>query len=93
MLLSVDPSPVVRLNRAVVISHTDGPTAALAQVVALADRLGRYHLFHATRAALLRDLGRTEEAARADEQALRLTANPAERSLLTARLRAAGDAR
>ncbi|WNM36605.1 sigma-70 family RNA polymerase sigma factor [Streptomyces sp. Li-HN-5-11] len=92
MLLSVDPSPVVRLNRAVVVSHTDGPAAALAQVEALADRLGRYHLFHATRAALLRDLGRTEEAARADEQALRLTANPAERSLLTARLRAAGDA-
>ncbi|MER6568845.1 sigma-70 family RNA polymerase sigma factor [Streptomyces sp. NPDC001093] len=86
MLLAVDPSPVVRLNRAVVISHTDGPAAALAQVEALADQLGRYHLFHATRAALLRDLGRDQEAAEADRQALGLTTNPAERSLLTARL-------
>jgi RNA polymerase sigma-70 factor (ECF subfamily) len=49
--------------------------------------LGRYHLFHATRAALLRDLGRDDEAAEADRKALHLTANPAERSLLTARLR------
>ncbi|MQY34510.1 hypothetical protein SRB17_24790 [Streptomyces sp. RB17] len=86
MFLAVDPSPVVRLNRAVVISHTDGPAVALAEVEALADRLGRYHLFHATRAALLRDLGRDTEATEADRQALRLTANPAERSLLTARL-------
>ncbi|MGW7522518.1 RNA polymerase sigma factor [Streptomyces sp. NPDC054783] len=86
MLLAVDPSPVVRLNRAVVISHTDGPAAALAQVEALADQLGRYHLFHATRAALLRDLGRDQEAAEADRKALGLTTNPAERSLLTARL-------
>ncbi|MGW4566008.1 RNA polymerase sigma factor [Streptomyces sp. NPDC004561] len=87
LLLAVDPSPVVRLNRAVVVSHTEGPAAALAQVDALADRLGRYHLFHATRAALLRDLGRDEEAAEADRRALSHTANPAERSLLTARLR------
>ncbi|MGW1054876.1 RNA polymerase sigma factor [Streptomyces sp. NPDC002521] len=91
MLLAVDPSPVVRLNRAVVISHTDGPAAALAQVDALTDRLGRYHLFHATRAALLRDLGHDTEAAEADREALRLTANPAERSLLTARLRGSDD--
>jgi RNA polymerase sigma-70 factor (ECF subfamily) len=87
MLLAVDPSPVVRLNRAVVISHTDGPAAALAQVDTLTDRLGRYHLFHATRASLLRDLGRDADAAEADREALRRTANPAERSLLTARLR------
>ncbi|MEV6057996.1 RNA polymerase sigma factor [Streptomyces sp. NPDC052107] len=86
MLLAVDPSPVVRLNRAIVLSHTDGPVLALAQVEALGDQLGRYHLFHATRAALLRDLGRDTEATEADRQALRLTANPAERSLLTARL-------
>ncbi|MFF3915968.1 RNA polymerase sigma factor [Streptomyces sp. NPDC001852] len=86
MLLAVDRSPVVRLNRAVVLSHTDGPATALAQVDALADQLDRYHLFHATRAALLRDLGRDTEATEADRQALRLTINPAERSLLTARL-------
>ncbi|AKJ08729.1 RNA polymerase subunit sigma-24 [Streptomyces incarnatus] len=86
MLLAVDPSPVVRLNRAVVLSHTDGPATALAEVEALSGPLGRYHLFHATRAALLRDLGRDTEATEADRQALRLTTNPAERSLLTARL-------
>ncbi|MFE8947861.1 RNA polymerase sigma factor [Streptomyces sp. NPDC007856] len=86
MLLAVDPSPVVRLNRAIVVSHTDGPAIALTQVEALGGQLGRYHLFHATRAALLRDLGRDAEATEADRQALRLTANPAERSLLTARL-------
>ncbi|MCX5063850.1 sigma-70 family RNA polymerase sigma factor [Streptomyces sp. NBC_01396] len=88
MLLTVDPSPVVRLNRAVVVSHT-GPDTALAQVDALADQLGRYHLFHATRAALLRALGRTDDARQADAQALRLTSNPAEQSLLTARLHGA----
>ncbi|NUR04411.1 MAG: RNA polymerase sigma factor [Streptomyces sp.] len=86
MLLAVDPSPVVRLNRAVVVRHTDGPASALALVDELTDPLGRYHLFHATRAALLRDLGRTDQARQADEQALKLTANPAERSLLTTRL-------
>jgi RNA polymerase sigma-70 factor (ECF subfamily) len=91
MLLTVDPSPVVRLNQAVVVSHTDGPAAALAQVDDLADALGGYHLFHATRASLLRDLGRTDDARRADEHALRLTSNPAERSLLTTRLRATDD--
>jgi RNA polymerase sigma factor (sigma-70 family) len=86
MLQAIDPSPVVRLNQAVVVSHIHGPAAALAQVDALADPLGRYHLFHATRAWLLRDLGRTKEARQADEHALRLTTNPAERSLLAARL-------
>jgi RNA polymerase sigma-70 factor (ECF subfamily) len=91
MLLTVDPSPVVRLNQAVVVSHTDGPAAALAQVDDLADALGGYHLFHATRASLLRDLGRTDDARRADEHALGLTSNPAERSLLTTRLRATDD--
>lgn len=89
MLLTVDPSPIVRLNRAVVVRQIDGPAAALAQVDALADSLGRYHLFHAARASLLRDLGRTDDARQADQQALLLTTNPAERSLLTARLHGA----
>ena len=86
MQLTADPSPVVLLNRTVVVSHTDGPATALAQVDALAGSLGRYHLFHATRASLLCDLGRTDDARQADREALRLTANPAERSLLAARL-------
>jgi RNA polymerase sigma-70 factor (ECF subfamily) len=85
MLASLDPSPVVLLNRAIALSHVAGPAAALAEVETLAPRLGGYHLLHATRAELLRDLGRESEAAAADERALTLTANPAERRLLSER--------
>ena len=60
--------------------------ARLAQVDALAGSLRRYHLFHATRAELLRALGRTADAREADERALELTENPAESALLTKRL-------
>ncbi|GEM_PF-4951150 len=63
-----------------------GPEAALAE----ADRLGpapaNYGLLHATRAELLRDLGRLAEARPADEQALALITNPAERGLVEQRL-------
>ena len=55
-------------------------------VDALAEPLERYHLFHATRAELLRDLGRPGEARAADARALALTENPAERALLESRL-------
>jgi RNA polymerase sigma factor (sigma-70 family) len=89
MLVTLDRSPVVRLNRAVALSHTGGPAIALAELDDLANSLDSYHLFHATRAALLRELGRTGEAIRADQRALQLTANPAERSLLEVRLQAA----
>ena len=88
MLLAIDASPVVRLNRAVVLSHTAGASEALAEVDSLSPELGRYHLFHATRASLLRELGRNDEAAAADTEALSLTANPTERSLLSTRLAA-----
>ena len=83
-----DPSPVVRLNRAVALAQL-GPAAgraALADVDALADRLDGYHLFHATRAELLTALGRDDEADAANARALALTANDAERRLLTTRL-------
>jgi len=63
-----------------------GAQAALDEVDSLRDELDRYHLFHATRADLLRTLGRSVEARRADERALGLTANPAERALLEQRL-------
>jgi len=82
----VDPSPVVRLNRAVVLAHVRGPAVALEEIEVLASQLGRYHLFHATRASLLRELGRLSEAQQSDAEALRLTANPAERQLLASRL-------
>jgi predicted RNA polymerase sigma factor len=78
---------VARLNRAIALRYVHSPEAALAEVDALGSELGRYHLYHATRAELLREMGRTVEARRADEAALQLTANPAERALLEQRLR------
>jgi RNA polymerase sigma-70 factor (ECF subfamily) len=86
MLLHVAPSPVTRLHRAIALRYVTGPAAALREVEALAGDLTGYHLFHAARAELLRDLGHTDQARAADERALTLTANPAERSLLHQRL-------
>ena len=79
-------SSVVRLNRAIALSHVAGPERALAEVDSMTGELDRYHLFHSTRAALLRDLGRAEEARTADQRALALTGNPAERALLLDRI-------
>jgi RNA polymerase sigma-70 factor (ECF subfamily) len=86
MLFQQSATPVVRLNRAIAIWHVAGAPAALSEVDQLGDSLDRYHYFHSTRAELLRDLGRLEEARAADARALELTANPAERSLVTQRL-------
>ena len=85
-LLRSAPTPVVRLNRAVAVSYVAGPAEALREVDDLEPALARYHLFHATRADLLRRLGRREEAQRADARALELTGNRAERLLLEGRL-------
>jgi RNA polymerase sigma-70 factor (ECF subfamily) len=87
-LLRLAPTDVVRLNRAVALSHGIGPAPALVEVERLAPALDGYHLFHATRAELLRRLGRGEEARAANARALALTRNPAERRLLAARLEA-----
>ena len=73
-------------NRAIALSHVAGPERALAEVDSMTGELDRYHLFHSTRAALLRDLGRAEEARAADRRALALTGNPAERALLMDRI-------
>jgi len=62
-LLAVAPTPVVALNRAIAIGEVQGPAAALALVGEL--ELDNYHPFHATRADLLRRLGRHSEAAAA----------------------------
>jgi RNA polymerase sigma-70 factor (ECF subfamily) len=86
VLLEMAGSPVVALNRAIALQHVRGPAAALAVVDTLAGPLADYHLFHATRAELLRALGRTEAARQADLRALDLTDNPAERALLRDRL-------
>jgi len=84
-LLVVAPSPVVSLNRAVAVAEVDGPAAGLDVVDRLAGELGEFHLFHSTRADLLRRLGRTDDAAAAYHSALRLTANAAEREFLERR--------
>ncbi|WP_109505993.1 RNA polymerase sigma factor [Nocardioides speluncae] len=88
LLLQYDGSPVVRLNRAVALAQQGGNSVdkALAEVDALGDGLASYHLFHATRAELLTALGRDAEAAEANQRALTLTTNDAERRLLLTRL-------
>ena len=90
-LLRVWPSPVVALNRAVAVSMVEGPADALAEVDALAEegRLAGYRYLPATRADLLRRLGRHAEAADAYRAALALTDNAAEQEFLTDRLRSA----
>ena len=86
ILAALDQSPVVRLNRAIAIAHIDGPRTALREVDQLQGDLGRYHLFHATRAVLLRELGRPAEADAADADAIALTSNKAEKELMAGRL-------
>jgi RNA polymerase sigma factor (sigma-70 family) len=82
-LQDLAPSPVVLLNRAVATRYAIGPEQALAEIEPLRADLEEYHLFHALRAALLTAVGRTQEAAAANDRALSLAANPAERDLLT----------
>jgi RNA polymerase sigma-70 factor (ECF subfamily) len=81
VLLGLDPSPVVRLNRAVAVGERDGAEAGLRLVDDVAG-LEHYSLWHASRAALLRRLGRDAEAAMADARAAALPLNDAQRSLL-----------
>ncbi|WP_439594294.1 RNA polymerase sigma factor [Microbacterium sp.] len=86
MLLAYDRSPIVRLNRAVALLRVAGPDAALAELDDLAAALAGFHLWHAVRAAALREAGRADEAMTEDLAALELTANEAERRLLRSRV-------
>jgi RNA polymerase sigma factor (sigma-70 family) len=86
MLLHLAPSPVTRLHRAIALRYVSGPRAALEEVERVAAELDRYHLYHATRADLLRALGHPDRARDADSLALELTANPAEQAVLQQRL-------
>ena len=85
-LMSLAPSPVVALNRAVAVAEVEGPDAALALVDEL--DLDGYRLFHAIRADLLRRLDRKAEAALAYEAAIACTENTTERDFLQRRLQA-----
>ena len=88
VLARVAPSPVVELNRAVAVAEARGPEAALAVLDAIADDgpLDGMHLFHATRAEMLRRVGRTAEARVALERARGLARTAAEQTLLARRL-------
>ena len=82
-LVSLDPSPIVALNRAIAVGEVDGPEVALAAVDRL--DLDGYHAFHATRADLLRRAGRTAESRVAYDRAIELADNAAETALLKRR--------
>ncbi|MGI5417305.1 RNA polymerase sigma factor [Actinomadura luteofluorescens] len=82
-LMVLAPSPVVALNRAVAVGEVQGAGAALELVERL--QLGRYYLFHAVRADLLRRLGRDAEAAEAYGEAMRRTEDEAELAFLRRR--------
>ncbi|MGZ4751447.1 MAG: RNA polymerase sigma factor, partial [Oryzihumus sp.] len=91
LLLQAWPSPVVALNRAAAVAMRDGPAAGLVALDALdAGAVAGYRYLPATRADLLRRLGRAGEAATAYRQALDLTDNAAERAFLQRRLAEVG---
>jgi RNA polymerase sigma-70 factor (ECF subfamily) len=86
LLARMNPSPVIELNRAVAVAMADGPARGLPLVDALAGELEGYHLFHSTRADLLRRLDHRDESAAAYRRALVLATNPSQRAFLGRRL-------
>ena len=86
LLAGLTGSAVVELNRAVAVSMADGPGAGLALVDTLAGQLDGYLPYHATRADMLRRLGRAEEAADAYRRGLALAATEPERAFFARRL-------
>ncbi len=84
-LIRLDPSPIIALNRAIAVAEFDGPQVALAAVDRLEDTLAGYHAYHATRADLLRRLGRGQQACAAYDKAIELAGNTAETAYLTRR--------
>jgi RNA polymerase sigma-70 factor (ECF subfamily) len=88
VLLRVDPSPIVELNRAAAIAMRDGPEAGLALIDAILVRgdLEDYHLAHSARAELCRRLGQMNEARASYERALTLARQEPARRFLERRL-------
>jgi RNA polymerase sigma-70 factor, ECF subfamily len=94
LLLRIEPTPIVELNRAVALAMRDGPAAGLSLIDALLARgeLAEYRLAHAARADLCRRLGRQAQARDAYARALELTQSQPERQFLQWRLaQLAGD--
>ncbi|MDQ0642631.1 RNA polymerase sigma factor [Microbacterium murale] len=84
-LADIDPSPIISLNRTIAVAEIEGPEVALATVDRLEPGLNGYHAFHATRADLLRRLGRSHDAVAAYDRAIELAGNTAETANLTRR--------
>jgi RNA polymerase sigma-70 factor (ECF subfamily) len=93
LLMRVEPSPVVELNRAVAVAMRDGPAAGLELIEAIMARadLDDYHLAHSARAELYRRLGSTADARSAYERAIRLAHQGPERRFLERRLAQLGE--
>lgn len=88
VLLRVEHSPVVALNRGIALAERDGPEVGLAAIetVMAQGELDRYHLAHAARADILRKLNRNEEARISYQHALERAMHPAERRFLASRI-------
>ncbi|MGV9324224.1 RNA polymerase sigma factor [Streptosporangium sandarakinum] len=84
-LVRLDPSPIIALNRAIAVAELDGPQVALAIVDRLAEALAGYHAYHATRADLLRRLGRSQRSRAAYDRAIELAGNTGETAYLIRR--------
>ena len=91
-LYEVMPTAVVAMNRAIALAETAGPQVALVQLDTLSRDLAGYHLLHASRATMLRRLGREKEAIHAFDLAIELAPGPRERGFLD-RQREAGHRR
>jgi RNA polymerase sigma-70 factor (ECF subfamily) len=88
ILLRLEPSPVIELNRAVAVAMRDGPAAGLVLIDALmaSGTLGEYHLAHSARGELQRQLGSKEEARASFRRALDMVRQGPEKRLLERRL-------
>jgi RNA polymerase sigma-70 factor (ECF subfamily) len=81
-LISIMPTPVVALNRAIAIAEVEGPERGLAEIEAIASDLDAYHLMHAARGTMLRRLGRPDAARDAFERAATLATEERDRRFL-----------
>ena len=84
-LVRIDASPIIALNRAIAVAELEGAEVALTAVDRLEGKLAGYHPWHATRADLLRRLGRGQESRAAYDKAIELAGNTAETAYLTRR--------